>query len=336
MKRATTTLILPFLFLAACGGGNSGDYGADGGNNPPPAGFTITAANGLLVSQVAFEAALSAGDMAGLAGGAAPTGNSDGGLANAATGQFSKAAAGFVAQEAIVGPTVLECAAGGTVTVTMDLADPTALVLAGALTAGDTILNEYAACNEGFGETSNGTVDADVDAFTGDILVGVYDLTMTMDLIDFQVTTAEDVITANGDGTAVLNSLATPYIEASVSGSTMTTDTNSSSETLTSFSSAQTLDGGLVNFPYTLTAFGTLASSQLEGGVTYSTPTTFRGENFNDPHEGEFLIVSEGSSALLIAQPNAVDVVIELYSNTTATGEPDDTIMTTWAELVGM
>ena len=48
------------------------------------------------------------------------------------------------------------------------------------------------------------------------------------------------------------------------------------------------------------------------------------------------IVGGTGSSALLIAQPNAVDVVIELYSNTTATGEPDDTIMTTWAELAGL
>jgi hypothetical protein len=85
-----------------------------------------------------------------------------------------------------------------------------------------------------------------------------------------------------------------------------------------------------------VTASGTLDSSQLTGAITYSTPVTLEGEDANYPNAGEFLIAGDGSSARLIAQANAIDVVIEIYSNTTGTGTPDDVIMTTWAELAGM
>jgi len=237
-----------------------------------------------------------------------------------------------IAQQVIVGPTVVDCAAGGNVTVTMDIVDLNVLA-AGALSAGDTILNEYNACNEGFGETVDGIVDSEVDAFSGNILTNLYDLTMTLDLVDFQVSTTEDVILANGDGTAVLNTLQAPYVEASVSGTLMTTDTNTSTDTLSNYSSAQTLDAGQVPAPYTMTATGTLDSSQLQGAITYSTPVMFTGFDADYPTAGELLISGQEGSARVIAQANGIDVVIEIYSNTTGTGTPDETIMTTWAEL---
>jgi hypothetical protein len=68
----------------------------------------------------------------------------------------------------------------------------------------------------------------------------------------------------------------------------------------------------------------------------YSTPVMFEGEDTNYPHVGQMLIAGVDSSARIIAQANAIDVVIEIYSNTTGTGTPDDTIMTTWAELAGL
>ena len=161
-------------------------------------------------------------------------------------------------------------------------------------------------------------------------------LIMTLLLDNFQVTTAGDVLLANGDGTAYLNTLQAPYVEAAVSGQSMLTASNTSTETLSNYSSAQTFDGTLAPAPYTLLTSGTLDSSQLSGSVTYSTPVMFEGFDANYPYVGEMLIVGEASSARLIAQPNAIDVMIEIYSNTTGEGTPDETIMTTWAELAGL
>jgi len=333
MQRNTLNSLIPLFFLAACSGSDNGltGPGNDGDPPPPPAGFTIDSANGMEVSQVAYQSVVTSGDFAGLAG-SGLTANSGGGLAKPTMPQHPGGVLARLLEKVPVGPTVVDCAAGGTVTVTMEIAD-LLLLTQGGLSQGDTILNEYANCNEGFGETVDGDVDSEVDAFAGNILANIYDFTMTLTLTDFQVATATDVITANGDGTATLNTMNAPYVEASVSGNSMTTDTNSSSETLSDYSSVQTLDAGVIPSPYTMDASGTLDSSLLAGAITYSTPVMFQGFDADYPVAGELLIAGEGSSARIIAQANGVDVVIEIYSNETGTGTPDDTINTTWAEL---
>jgi hypothetical protein len=140
----------------------------------------------------------------------------------------------------------------------------------------------------------------------------------------------------NGDATATIDTLETPYVEASVSGSSILNDTNGSTETLTNYSSAQTVDTGVIPSPYTLVTSGTLDSSQLTGSVTYSTPVMFEGTDDNYPNVGEMLVAGDSSSARLIAQANGIDVVIQIFSNTTGTGTPDSTINTTWTELAGL
>lgn len=327
MNAARLSLTLPLVLLAACGGGGDGG----GANTPPPrAGFDINSGNGLQVAQVTYRSAAASGEIAGLAGSTGLTGNAGGSPARAA---LAKAPAGSVAaviaQSVTIGPSTYPCAVSGDMTLTAEIDDPL------TLTAGDTIIVTYDNCDDGFGEVIDGTLDSVVDAFTGDVLAGAYDMTMTMELIDFQVASATETLLANGDGTATIDSLAAPYVEASVSGDSMTSDLNGSTETLTNYASAQTVNAGVSPSPYTLTASGTLDSSQLDGAVTYSTPLMFEGEDDNYPHVGQMLIAGDGSSARIIAQPNAIDVVIEIYDNATGTGTPTDMINTTWAELAG-
>jgi hypothetical protein len=336
MKRATFSTLIPLILLAGCGSSDGG-ISPPGDNNPPPppAGFAITSANGMQVSQVAYQAVITSGDIAGLAGSSGIAANPGGGLAKPGIQeQFAGTLAGIL-QKVLVGPTVVDCLSGGTVTVTMDVADLNVL-LGGMLSVGDTILTEYAMCDEGLGEVINGTIDSEVDAFNGNILVSSYDMTMTMNVTNFQVTTAADVITGNGDATATLNSLAAPYVEASVTGNLMTTDTNSSFNTLSNYSSAQTLDATVSPAPYTMDSSGTLDSSELAGAVTYSTPTLFQGFDTDYPNAGVLLVSSASGSATLTAEMNGVDVTIRIYSSADGTGDPVDTIMTTWAELAGM
>jgi len=332
MKRATFSTLIPLILLAGCGSSDGGiSPPGDDNNPPPPAGFAITAANGQQVSQVAYQAVLSSGDIAGMAGSTGLTANNGGVFALSPAQQKANG----TVQMTPLPPQVITCASGvGTLTVTVDVVD---LVAFGnfMLSPGDTILSEYAGCIEVVGETIDGTIDSAVDAFEGSIL-GAYDMTMAMNFSDFQVTTAEDVFTVNGDGTATLNTLTPLYVEASVSGNSMTTDSNSATETLTAFSSAQTFDARVSPSPYTITGAGTLDSSRLSGAVSYSTETTFTGVDLDYPTGGAMLVVGDGSSARLIAEMNGIDVTIQIYSNTTGIGTPDDTITTTWAELAAM
>ena len=327
MNRSILIALIPFVLAACSSSDNDSNPGA---NNPPPsAAMTIDAGNGLQVAQVAYQSAAGSGDFADLAGDTGLTGNAGGNLFKPSTnspGLFDNL------MQIAVGPLELACNVSGTATITADLGDPTGQTL----TAGDTITTTFDACNDGIGEVLDGTLEAEILMITGDVLSGIYEMTMRMDLTNFQSTTATDVLLANGDATATINTLETPYVEASVSGSSMLSDTNGSTETLTNYSSAQTVDTGVIPSPYTLVTSGTLDSSQLTGSVTYSTPVRFEGADANYPNVGEMLIVGDSSSARLIAQANGVDVVIQIFSNTTGTGTPDSTINTTWTELAGL
>lgn len=327
MNRACLPVLISLSLLAACGG--SDDDATNSGNPPPSAAIPITSDNGLLVAQVTYQSSSSSSDFAGLAGSNGLTGSSGGGLHKPA---IDKPGIIDSLMQAPIPATVLPCAVSGTLTVSGDLADP----ITPTLSAGDTIKAEYDNCDDGVGEVIDGTIDFEVDAFSGDALGGLYDMTMTMLLTNLQVTTAEDVLLANGDARATLNSLQAPYVEATVSGLSMLTDTNTSTATLSNYSSAQTFDGTLAPAPYTLLTSGTLDSSQLAGSVTYSTTVMFEGFDAGYPNVGEMLITGDASSARIIALTNGIDVMIEIYSNTTGEGAPDETIMTTWAELAGL
>ena len=328
MKRASLTAVLSLALLTACGGG-SDDNGNSNGNPPPGAAIPITSGNALLVAQVTYQSASSSGELTGLAANNGLTGNAGSGLYKPA---IDKPGIIDSLMQAPIPETELPCAVSGTLTISGNLADP----ITPTLSAGDTITAAYDNCDDGIGEVIDGTIDFEVDAFSGDMLGGIYDMTMTMLLGNFQVTTADDVLLANGDATATLNTLAAPYVEAAVSGRSMLSDSNASTATLSNYSSAQTFDGTVVPSPYTLLTSGTLDSSELSGSVTYSTPVTFEGFDANYPNAGVMLIVGDASSARIIAQANGIDVVVEIYSNTTGEGTPDQTIMTTWTELAGL
>jgi len=334
MKRSSIVTLIPFVLLAACGGSDTSYLGANNPPDPDPTGFAITPDNGLQVAQVAYQSVVTSGDIAGLAGSNGLTASAGGGFTKPTSNTQIGGLPGFVIQSVPLPPETYQCIPSGSVTYTFDIDLNAAAV--GMLAAGDTILIEYDMCNEGLGEVIDGTIDSIVDAFDGSILTSLYDMTMTMQLVAFSVTSATDTLIANGDGTATLNTMAAPYVEASVSGDSMTTDTNSTSETLTNYSSVQTVDAGLSPAPYTMIASGTLNSSELSGAVTYTTEDMFEGTDTNYPHAGRLLVASDASSVSLTALINGVDVQIDFYSNATGTGEPDQTIMTTWAELAAL
>ena len=331
MKRVATSTLISLAFLAACGGDGTT---FDGTTNPPPpaASFDVDSGNAMVVTGTAFEAVVMSGDLAGLAGSTGLTLDAGGNFAKPAFGAEMGSALDRFLQKVPLGPDVYDCLVTGTVTFSAEIVDPLVLA-AGMLSEDDTFLAEYANCDDGAGEIIDGTIDMTVNAFAGNVLNLAYDMTMAMNVTDFQVTTATDVLTSNGDVTATLNTLSAPAVSASISGNAMTMDTNSTSDTLSSYSSAQTLDAGVSPSPYTMGASGTLDSSRLTGVITYSTPVTFEGFGANYPHTGELFIEGENSSARLVVD-NEVDVHIDIDLD--GDGSVDETIVTTWAELEGM
>lgn len=324
MARSSSAVILISLTLAACGGGSDGTSITPG--NPNPTGVAITSGNAQPVAAASWRSANQSSEFAGLVGNSGVVANDPGNINKSGADSLAANIARVAVQSVPFGPIALPCAVSGSLTVSGDLADP----LAQNLTAGDVINADADNCDDGLGEVLDGLLEMTIDAFTGQLLLASYDMTATMTATNLQATTASDVETLNGVVTVSLNTLQAPFVSASVSGPSMTTDTNAGSDTLTNFESTQTVDAGLQPAPYTLNSSGTLDSSELTDVVSYTTPVTFLGDDVDYPHTGELLVNGLNSSARLIALDN-VNVRIEIDTN--GDNVVDEVIDTTWAEL---
>ncbi len=319
MRIKTSVLVLAAAALAACGGGGGAEF------TPPQTAtaLPITAANGQPAISAAWESANGSAGLTDLLG--------TSGFVS--SGQLKPSVQATVELGNIVnkipfGPTTLPCQVGGSITVSGDLADP----ITPSLSAGDVINVDADACDDGLGEIIDGQLGFTVDRFEGDLLSGLYDLTMSMTLTGFSVQSAGDTLTSSGDATVTLNTLSAPSVSAEVSGNSLTTQSGSLSETLSDFLSTQTLDAGQTPAPYTLSSSGTLDSSRLAGTVSFTTPVTFMGFDTDYPQSGELLVTGESSSARLIAL-DAVNVRVEI--DTDGDGTVDTVIDTTWDDLTG-
>ena len=322
MRLRNSVLLFSAVTLAACGGGGGG---AELTPTPPSASapLAITTANGQSATYAAWESANGSAGLSDLL--------SNSGFVS--TGQLKPSIAPTtdlvnVVNKIPFGPTTLPCQVSGSITVSGDLADP----ITPTLTEGDVINVDADNCDDGLGEVLDGQLGFSVDAFEGDLLSGLYNLTMSMTMTDLSVTSAGETLTSSGDATVMLNTLSAPSVSAQVSGSSLTTQTGAITETLSNFLSAQSVDAGQTPAPYTLSSAGGLDSSRLSGSVEFSTPVTFSGFDNGYPQTGELLVTGASSSARLIAL-DAVNVRVEIDSD--GDGTVDDVIDTTWAELTG-
>jgi len=320
MKRLQPAILAVSLILGACGGSSSGPASVDS----PASNLAITAANAPTAAKVSYQSASSSGDLSDV-GGSLGFGSSMKSALQKTGGppELDGFLVGVLAKIPF-GPDTYPCAVTGTITISGDIADPF------TLTAGDRFRVVSAACDDGAEEVVDGTIEFTVTEFSGDLSLQAYRLGMTAILDNLQVSTAGDTIASNGDVSIILDTTDTPFVFASTAGNSMTTDSNTSSETLTNFSSTQTVDLGDVTAPYTMAADGTVDSTRLEGVVHYSTPVPFEGNENNFPHTGELLVTGANSSARLIAIDDT-NVRIEIDSN--LDGTVDATIETTWLEL---
>ncbi len=324
MQRSKFMIVGVVSVLAACGGGGGG--GVTAVTSPVPT-LSIDANNAADVAKVSYESALATGDLGALTTDGLILSNEPGGT----FAKLDKAIAGVAktgARQAFVPipEETADCASSGTVTVSGEIADP----FTPTLSPGDFFVINYNACNEGLGDVIDGGMRLDINSFSGDFLNQRFAMSSTLTLTQLQVTTTEDVLTSHGDATVSLDTLDAPAVATSLSGNSMRSDTNTSSETATNYASSVSVDGGQVPAPFTMSASGTLESTQLSGVVSYSTPVAFTGFGADYPSAGEFLVTGASSSLRLIAVDN-VNVIIELDTNGDNT--VDETIQTTWAEL---
>jgi hypothetical protein len=317
--------------LTACSDGNglTEDRSNNNNGNGGAGGDTgITAENAMTVAKITYDSALSAGIAAEFSGATNPIAASPVGPVLKIDGSFATAMAPSAETGNVpIPPTVEPCLDGGTSTTSGEIADP----FTPAFTPGDFFDIVFENCNDGF-STINGSLYYVVDEFTGDLLFGEYDLTMTATFTDFQIQTSTDTLVNNGDVTVQLNSLQYPTISAGTSGDSLTVDGNNFSHTLTNFSGIYSQNVEAVPSPFSQGSSGTIDSTLLPGIVDYSSPVIFTGFDGEYPSEGEFLVVGANSSVRLVAVDN---VNIEIRVDTDGDGVVDETIQTTWAALEG-
>jgi hypothetical protein len=323
MKRIHIGLLAASLLASACGGGGGSTFG---GAPPVSESFTIDSSNGVAAARQSYGAVMASGGIAEIGGAAGISSAPSDGSAIAQQAATPEDVVLDVVSLVPFGPDVQPCLGGtGTVTLSGDIAAP------GTLTPGDFFVVEYELCDEGEGEIIDGIITLTVRDFSGDFFLGTYQLSMDADVDTLSVATGTDNVTADGQATVTLDTTDTPFITTGVSGSQMTQSSNAGTETLTNFSSNQTLDGNQEPPEYTMDAAGTLDSSQLPGSVTYSTELTFRGFAPAYPGEGVLLVSGDSSFARLIVLDEN-NVRIEIDSN--GDGEAEDVFDMTWDEFL--
>ena len=323
MKHSLLITLSSASLLVACGGSGGGGLG---GGNSASAPVQITSANAVSITKTSYQSALASASIGELTGETGIIAGTPGGISKVSNVVSASNKTGSNTARVPIPATESPCDVSGSVTISGQIED----VITPTLSPGDFFDIEFNRCIDVPGEETDGDLHFDVDAFSGDFLGGLYDMTMTLTLDKFRVTVGEDVITSNGGATVTLNTANSPSVSASVNGNSMTVDTNTSSESLFNFASVQTLDGSLFPAAFTMTASGTLDTTQISGSVRYSTPLMFEGVDGDHPGIGEFLVTGDNSSARLIAESN-VNVRIEL--DTDGDGTTDETVNSTWAEL---
>lgn len=323
MNRVHLGLIAAALMTSGCGGGGDNSFS---GTDPVSDSFGIDSGNGVTAARLSYEAVLASGGIAEVGGAL--------GISSAPTDGSAIAYRGTAPEDLVVdvvslipfGPEVEPCLGGtGTVTLSGDIAVP------GTLTPGDVFRIEYELCDEGQGEVIDGIIDMTVRDFSGDLFLGTYLVTMDTVIDMLSIATGTDTITADGDATITLDTLAAPFVNTGVSGSRITQSSSAGTETLTGYSSSQTVDGNQDPAEYTMDAAGKLDSSNLPGSVDYSTEATFRGFLPAYPQEGTLLVVGDNSSARLVVI-DAANVRVEIDSN--GDGDAEEIINLTWDEFL--
>ena len=305
--------------IATGGGGSSGDGGFEPDTSPT---LNITTDNGLGVATAVVIAAGLSFDLGDITGG------------NVAAGQghiqgstpVSKLADNFYKTLLPGIQQALEnCPNGGTVDVTITQAN------VNTITVGDRIVAVFVDCDDGLGYVISGTVDITIAAIQGDILTDVFLLGMDVLMTDVVVTEGTSVMTANGDFTLTLDSLAFPVVRTSLSGADLQLGSDGETVTLTDYDHALEID--MLTAALVANVIGRLDSSTLGGSVDYETVIAIEATGDSDPNVGEFLITGADNSSVRIVIIDSTHIQLEIDEN--GDGTVDAFVDTTWAELNG-
>lgn len=275
------------LVLAACGGG-----GSDSGAFIPPAGSpaALTADNDVVAARSML--ASSTGLMSNLDW---LTGIQATGVHHPLPLVVAQAKAALrrplAGGEWLVGVTETfteSCTGGGSVSTTLDVANPE------ALTAGDTFTLTFSNCSEG-GASLNGVIRMVFSSISGDLDAYPYTFSATVTTTDLRVTGDGSTLTSNGSMTLTLSSSGDDNEEADVSISSFHVRGSMAGEayeqTLTNYALRWAIQGQRM----TQTVAGTLTDSALGGSLVVATPTSVK-QNLAEAYPYEGVLTGTGAN----------------------------------------
>jgi len=314
--------------VAACGGGGGDTAGP--AVPPAPIPTAIDSSNAVAVAGATADAALGSddiGDMADLAGlvvNIPGTVSDSGGMfAVSKTSQ-----GGYVGMVSFVpiGPETLPCAVSGMTTISGNIANPA------TLSVNDVITASFDMCVDVPGQMMDGTLEMTVTNVDGDILTSENVLLgLRLVATGLSITADGETFTASGDVGTTIDNRTPPIVEGSVFGDWFSVSGMGRSDTLRDYLTIYTEDTSTFPVMWTTNAEGVVESSDFVGAASYETPLTFAGIGDNYPDTGQLLITGANGATLLLRTINNQDVEIDV--NLDGMGAPDETIVTTWAEL---
>ena len=335
MNRVYPFLLSVAVCLSACSSDVSGFAGTPQISPPPPPvggsnELVVNSANSKPAARSAFGSTMASIETGGMVGGGGIASSSPGGLQKQQIEQTLTRLAARAPLQLAIGPLIQPCLQSGSMTISGDLA--TGL----PYSVGDTINMDATDCDDGLGEVINGRIEITIAAYSGDILFGpTYSIGMSVLLVNFEVVTATDTVLSNGDSAVTVDTSGDPLVAMSISGVSLTTVANAGSETVSNFQTAQTVDTSVVagSEPYTLTASGTIDSTQLGGAIIYSTPVTFQGAGAGYPFAGEMLITGANGATIRLIALTESTVRIEVDADGDGTVDVGGTEDTTWDDI---
>lgn len=313
-----TRICLPAitLSLVACGGGGGSSSGSP---SPDPSQAVIDSGNAEAVAGRSMNGAFQTGGYGGLTGA--------GGVATIGNGGPSKpAAAGGAGIQVPIGPETTPCAVSGSTTISGDIASPL------TITPGDFVDIDWDNCDDGVGVVIDGLLGTTFTSFEGDLSTGQTLLGMSLRVANLQATAGNEFNRTNGDIALTVDTTTPMLVVATSIGSVFTVATNASTDALSNFSSTVTENSGMLPSLVSTTSSGTISSTQFEGTVTYGTPVTFEALGDAYPYTGELLVTGADNATLRLIAMDEVNV--RILADYDGDGATDETIDTTWDELV--
>ena len=313
------------MLLGACGGSS------DGG--PLPVDYaTITGNNAAAIAGVVLGSSLEGGPIGeyarllALSGSISPLPSSVG---VSQVGAALTTAKSIIAPraplpfDAPIAPTTSPCSVGGSVTLSGDISSTQ------TLTAGDTIVFEFDACDDGVIVVA-GTFEMTITGFSGDFVSGTFAFDVDAMLTDFHVT-ENGVTSPSIDGTVSigLDITSAPSLGLTVNADTLTVSQGFAAHSLEMFTLTETSDS--TTGAYTLTMAGRATSTDFMDAVDFTTPVALQSLDGGNPFTGRVEITGNAGATIAVIVLDSASVRLEVDED--GDGTVDQFIDTTWDSL---